>query len=384
MGDANETTVTEGRFWLPDDRYRGYGRLEYSPEFGLRIHLVDTNLTGWTDEGLERPEAIDVLHGETLGGTPLTLLDVMPRNWSFQGVPPTGGDTLDAWVRRVVRGAWVDSDEEIQARRVGASLSGLREFLTGGTVDGGVLAVPHEDPAFDSLVVDVGNGVQLTLMASRQRSMSRTSETTRLTASVGWTFDEAVDLPSAERDYVRALQDLVLFATRRPSAVERLSVDPEPDTIHSLEILQRPFPSAPDHDIYALALNLRELEDPTALIVRWHELRSDVGPVWDQFMSVLNRPQDVLESQLLGLLAYAEGYHRALHDQPPLTKKQAKAAKAAIKKALEDDEVRRVYSTALSHANSQTQRERLEALTDRALEVLGEWCISTATTSASN
>lgn len=67
---SDEPLVIEGRFWLPNDRYRSYGRLEYDAEHGVRLHLVDTNLSGGTDERPQAARPIDVLYGERLGDRP--------------------------------------------------------------------------------------------------------------------------------------------------------------------------------------------------------------------------------------------------------------------------------------------------------------------------
>lgn len=69
-------------------------------------------------------------------------------------------------------------------------------------------------------------------------------------------------------------------------------------------------------------------------------------------------------------MAFAEGYHRVLHDDAPLSPELDKQTKTAIMDAIEDKDARRVYRQALAHANSQTLRDRLDRLCERTLETI--------------
>jgi hypothetical protein len=178
-----------------------------------------------------------------------------------------------------------------------------------------------------------------------------------------------------ESDYLQPLQDLILFATRVQSYVTSLAVQFESGDPLSVSVLQRPHPQPREtRDVYALALNLRNHEDPAALIAAWFELRRKVGPVWALFFAAFDRSESLLDDRLLGLLSFAEGYDRALRPEAkPLSVEQEKAAKAAIKKALPDQRTRAIYAGAINHANTQTLRDRLDYLIGNAVSVLGGW-----------
>ncbi len=371
---ADDPIVIEGRFWLPHDRHRSYGRLEYDMEQGVRIHLVDTNLTQLTDTGPRGPAPADVLFGEALGGQPLTVLGFFPTNWSYHGYGPAAGDVIDGFGERLIRGAHVRSAQDLHVSTVGSSLHGLREFLTGGSVDGGPLPIPSDPHKAETLPVPLPNGVELLLFASQQRSFSREKESMEIRASAQWTLDPTVPLPDFERDLLGPLCDLILFATRRQSHVTALTAHFANG--HSVEVIQRPYPPPQEAgNVYALALNLRDHPDPAGLIARWYELRYKVGPVWELFFAVLDRQDSLLEDRFLGFMGFAEGYHRVLYPEPPLNPDEQRAAEKAIRTALKPlpKDVRRIYRAALGFANSLTQRERLEHLTDRALTVLADW-----------
>jgi ApeA N-terminal domain 1 len=110
----------------------------------------------------------------------------------------------------------------------------------------------------------------------------------------------------------------------------------------------------------------------------WFALHRQIGPVWQLLFSTLQRTTGLLENRFLNLVAFAEGYHRAMHDQPPLTPEQAKAATKAALASIPDSKTRRVYRDALAHANSQSQAQRVSELTGRCLAVLDAWELDTA------
>jgi ApeA N-terminal domain 1 len=372
--NSDDPVVIEGRFWLPNDRYRSYGRIEYDEEHGVLLHLVDTNLTQLTDSGPTGPGPVKVLFAETLGGQPLTVLGFFPTRWSYQGIGPAAGDVIDGFGERLLRGVHVRSDHDLLVSGLRSSLHGLREFLTGGDVDGGPLPIPSDPHRAETLPVSLPDGVELLLFASQHHSFSREREHMEIRASAQWTLDPPLPLPQIERDLIRPLQDLILFATRRQSCVTALTADLGPR--QSVEVLQRPHPRPADAaNVYALALNLRDHDDPATLIAGWFDLRRKIGPVWEQFFAVLDRPESLLEDRLLGLMSFAEGYHRALHPTTPLSSTNQKAAEKAIRAALKPlpKDARRIYKAALGFANSLTQRERLQYLTDRAFAVLSDW-----------
>ncbi|HWA53743.1 MAG TPA: HEPN domain-containing protein [Solirubrobacterales bacterium] len=364
----------EGYFWLPGHSKRFYGRIEHALPVGVQLHLFDTDLTQWEPDGPRGPGKIEVLHGEELGGRPLTLLEVFPQRWSHAGLRGDGGDVIDGFTETLLRGTHVSRRDELMVSLASCSLHGLREFLTGGLVDGGVLAAPVADSRADTLPIDLGAGVQLLLVAERAHNLNRTKESREVLARAQWTFDPPLTLTRLEEGYLRPLRDLILFATRRQSYITSLSINPDLEDPYSVGILQRAYPRPRETPaIYALALNLAEHQDPAALISKWFRLRRKIGPVWGSFFASLDRSESLLEDRLFGLLSFAEGYDRALRPEAPLSADEEKAAKAAIKKALPDPRVRAVYKGAINHANTKTLRARLDYLIDNATSVLDGW-----------
>ena len=371
---SDSPLVIEGYFWLPDNQHRFYGKIDYDAAAGVRLHFFDTNLTRWDRGGPQGPGKIAVLHGEELAGRPLTLLAVYLTNWSYQGFGRDGGDSIDAFAETVLQGIHVGDKQELAGPLVTSSLRGLREFLIGGMVDGGPLSVPDEDLAADTLPVDLGEGASLLLVANRRHRFDRNRKDADIVASAQWSLDPAMPISRLERDYLQPLQDLILFATRSQSYVTSLTVQFESGEPLSVKVLQRAYPRPREtREVYALALNLRNHEDPAALIAAWYELRRKVGPVWSLFFAAFDRSESLLEDRLLGLLSFAEGYDRALRPKAPLSEAEENAAKDAIKTALPDKRVRAIYKGAINHANTKTLRERLGFLVANTVSALDWW-----------
>lgn len=101
-----------------------------------------------------------------------------------------------------------------------------------------------------------------------------------------------------------------------------------------------------------------------------------MGAVWRLHFSVIGSADGLLENRFLNLMAFSEGYHRAIRDHLPLTRNQASAARSAIKEALKavDRESRDLFLTSLAYANSLSQRKRIvELATDTKLLLGKHW-----------
>lgn len=364
----------EAHFWLPvDDQRRFYGRVDHSLEDGVRLHLVNSKRVGFMEQN---PSRLPVLHGRSIDGKRLTGLDVCVTGYTAYGYGPEAGDEVNALAMQLLRGGehHVHAADEVRAAGALVEIHGLKEFLTGGSYGHAALWPPSdgiEKPS--SLEVPIDKGVTLTFSVYKRVSNSKMTKSEEVAVSAWLAFEDPATLPTIH-EYIDGLTDLVLFSTRYPSYVTALTTYPGEPLVDGVEVLEqaRPRPGQGSSSI-ALALNLANHDDPGELVTAWYRLRRQIGPVWGLLFSTLGREQLLLEDQLLGLLAFAEGYHRALHDEPRLTPEQVKAAQNAIKAALEDEVVRKVYVEATAHADGQTQRERLRVLTDRALDPLGDW-----------
>ena len=368
----NEKWIHEGWFWQPSQTdTRFYGRLENIPPDGPTLHLVDTNL--FSDR--EPPGPTPTLFGQTLSGVPLSVHEFYPTHWSAAGVG--GSNTLDGFPQTLVAGGWSATPEEITGYGFTARLHGLRETLSGGSIDGGLLnprAAKHGGG--ERLETEIDDRVTLVLAVSEERSVSRVREHKEAFAAAHLVLQEPMALAEMEHKYLEPLCDLVAFATRRACYVQSLRLPASREGIEVLHVVRTPYPkpdSRSERDVYSLALNLAHLPVPQETLQAWFALHRRIGPVWQIFFSTLQRVDGLLENRFQNLVAFAEGYHRALHDQPPLTTKQASEGKKVALGAVVDPTTRSVFREALAHANSQTQAQRVDELTRRCLSVLDAW-----------
>ena len=359
----------EGWFWQPDQSdMRFYGRLENSPPDGPTLHLVDTNLLS----GNEPPEPVQVLFGQTLSGVALSVHGFYPTHWT--AAVAGGSNTLDGFLQTLIAGGWPETPAELAGYGFTARLHGLRETLSGGSVDGGLLNPrAGERGQGEGLQFELDDRTTLALEVSEERRVSRVREHKEAFAVAHLLLKEPMTLGEMERSYLEPLCDLVAFATRRACFVQSLRLPASAEGIAALHVVRTPYPK-PDarsgRDVYSLALNLARIPAPEETLRAWFALHRRIGPVWQLLFSTLQRTEELLENRFLNLVAFAEGYHRALHDQPPLTTEQANAATKAALASIGDPETRRVYREALAHANSQSQAERVSELTSRCLAVL--------------
>jgi hypothetical protein len=368
----NEEWMHEGWFWQPEQSdTRFYGRLENSPPDGPTLHLVDTNLLS----GHEPPEPGEVLFGQTLSGVPLTIHGFYPTHWAAAGAG--GSNTLDGFPQTLIAGGWPATPAELAGYGFTARLHGLRETLSGGSVDGGLLNPrAGEHGQGERLEFELDDRATLALTVSEERSVSRVREHKEAFAAAHLLLQEPMTLAEMERSYLEPLCDLVAFATRRACFVQSLRLPLSREGTAALHVVRTAYPkpdARSDRDVYSVALNLARLPAPAKTLTAWFDLHQRIGPVWQLLFSTLQRTDGLLENRFLNLVAFAEGYHRALHDQLPLTTEQAKAATKAALASVTDPKTRRVYREALAHANSQSQAERVSELTSRCLAVLDAW-----------
>lgn len=368
----NEKWMHEGWFWQPEQSdTRFYGRLENSPPDGPTLHLVDTDLLS----GHEPPEPVQVLFGQTLSGVPLSIHGFYPTHW---GAAVAGGsNTLDGFPETLIAGGWSATPPQLTGYGFTAHLHGLRETLSGGSVDGGLLNPrAGEHGQGERLQFELDDCATLALAAAETRSVSRVREHKEAFAAAHLLLQEPMTFAEMERSYLEPLCDLVAFATRRACYVQSLRLPTSREGIEALHVVRTPYPkpdARSERDVYSLTLNLADLPAPQETLQAWFALHRQIGPVWQLLFSTLQRTTGLLENRFLNLVAFAEGYHRAMHDQPPLTPEQAKAATKAALASITDSKTRRVYRDALAHANSQSQAQRVSELTDRCLAVLDAW-----------
>ena len=378
MSESEEPWTQEGRFWLPGSDEKTYGHIDYAPEGDIIVHLVKSPLPP-SDVG-DAPASVQTLHGETLDGWPFSLLNgavVRPRvlTRATQGISDLRFATL-------VRGPHVNEADEVVGTMAHVGLRGLREFLRGGLQDQALLATSPEDEQGDSVSVEMPWGSLGLYIAGGPTHLGQNEVRFAVRAHAQIEFHDETTLWRVD-ELVEPLRDLIAFSTRRPSTVTGLQLlgASNEDGVHwqhRREFKVVRVPEAPPDvrapsDFCALMLNPATVAQGGDIIASWYELRASLGPVWPLFFATLADPWMTRESQLLNLTSFAEGYHRTLHDVPPLSNAEADAATCNMLAALRTAAHRKHYLSRLRYANTQSQRARIRRLTGRALKVAEVW-----------
>jgi ApeA N-terminal domain 1 len=364
----------EGRFWLPGSDVKTFGHIEYDPDRGMAVRLLESPLSN--DARWEAP-AVEVLHGETLDGRLLlSLLD-----GEVIGPPtltPGNFRTADVHFETLVEGDHVTSSNEATGTQAVVALFGLRDVLRGGGFGEALLSVTSDQPSVETASVDMPWGSLDLVVATMQTKWSLNETRTEVRAQAQMEFNEQTSLDAIDRA-VEALQDFIVFSSGRPSYVEALEVSSPAKDPSASRPQRRPFKIVrrPSADVgrvrrgglRPLILNPATLDEGADIVRTWFDLRDQLGPVWRLFFSTLVDIDLTPESLLLNLTAFAEGYHRTLHDVRPLSEKDAQTAVAAMLDAIPDDQ-REVFLGPLKYANSQSQRARIRWLAKRATEVI--------------
>jgi hypothetical protein len=396
---ASEPFEHSGVWWLPgasaahdlavaedgapqDPAWLGHGVLTYDPGIALKL-----TLTGAKESGLALIAALHsasgevAVHGRLLEGEPCTLL-----KWHLRGLHerwPPGGWRAQLTVNLALIGTHVHRLEEFTFASAGMRLHGLREFLR----------QPAQSNDLAPADVGVPGGrVTFDLRCDVQLS-SPDIEIREVTAAATIELEEAAPLSEWDKRWVGPLRDLVVFATREPTWIESFTA-----TLRVEGLAQAIDPAirhaAPDHVWETRQVHIVRV--PTALrtpkreatyarvmfgpadlgagfanlIRRWFELHALLGGAAAFLFGSLNAPSEYLENRLLNLTGFTEAYHRTLHDDPPLSKGDAKRLEKAMLSTIENADHRAMYRQSLIHANQQTLRDRVEWLIRRAEDVI--------------
>jgi ApeA N-terminal domain 1 len=375
VSELEQSWRQEGRFWLPGSDTKTAGWIEYAPDRGIAVHLLESPLAATPMDSF----SLDALHGESLDGGPWSLFDgelVTPRP-----ITPSNAGTADLVFETLIRGGHIADLQGVTGQMAHVAVHGLRELLRGGGFGESLLAVTADRECHDQLVIEMPWGSLQLIVAGTQTRWSRDETRIAVGAHAQMSFSEALSLPAVDA-LVEPLRDLVIFARTSPSHVTglRLLRPGSEGRTHEYRVIRRPESDPRDARTSGppLLLNPATVPDINELIRGWFELREKLGPVWRLFFATTVAPGLTSEARLLNLSSFAEGYHRTLHDEPPLSDVDAAASVQAMLAALDDDQHRETFCYALAYANSQSQRARIRWLARRAATVLAEWGLDVA------
>ena len=378
-----------GVWWIPgseDQRSDGIARM-----FAEGLVWLDLDSDAWRDVvDPETDRGPRTVFGETSASVPMSL----------HGVRFIGGQTdhfsgrahLRYVSDRLIFGAHAVGEDQVALSRISVSYRGLREWLlsaTQGSPSPLPIVYPVSPNAADEdedlparvdewerklavLIDDVH--IEMTA-AKRPRTTGRYRTVFDTSAVVRLRSAEPLTLADWRREWIEPLRNLVLFGTREQTITLFLRGRCLNDLSAEVRVYNPPETTIglPDHSEY----NQRDLlpsgiwgEDGfTDLIANWRDLHRRLGSVSTELFDVFNTTDMPPLTRLLRLAACAEGYHRVLHDAPPFDPEaHKKMVENMIATLPEEDGTREHYRQRLHFANTQSQRERIRWLVERAAE----------------
>jgi hypothetical protein len=216
----------DGYWWVPDETEARAGHLTFSPATGARLRLLDWFSGGPPDEPKSRgpfpifpPERLAVIHGETLGGVPCSLLDAICDDWYS-----TGGHSREVWSSNsLIHGVHLMSRDDLKFDQAVVKLRGLKEWLVRSAEVGGVMfrgLKPEDDPgSFELRVAEADVG----LYVYPEDAGVAGERIRRHAADAQFDLREEVPLDVFRGDYLTPLEELVALGTRETVVVESLT-----------------------------------------------------------------------------------------------------------------------------------------------------------------
>jgi len=373
-------------FWwrpgAPKTEAPHHGTVRFDPEGGLWLTVF-----GWyNDYQPATPLQVPFVHGVSFGGKPITLLELVASQHTGQLFGGYSRDELRAsWL---LEGVHVDSSEALVLERARVRYRGLSEWLAEPAV------TENGRDLLESVEVNAA-GARISFGFDRvDQKPSRFESRQKRLGTALFEFPSPVSLKDCVQDWVGAVQDLLVFATREQSLVEAVTV-----SFWDPSIAEKIAPAiragAPNRDwnrvdvriAYRHGVRLapkrhpyeRILFGPAALgesasdvLGRFFDLHRQLRPVATVLFNELNLAVPSLEKRVITLMAFAEAYHRELHDDRPLSRADHRRFRKEMLGAIDDEHARAVYAARLDYANEQSAKERLDELFDRASTVLAE------------
>jgi ApeA N-terminal domain 1 len=373
-----------GVWWLPGTHERAAGRLTFDPLEGAHLTVFGL-LPGLMAPAWKWP----ALFGEAHGGTPMTLLSPVGLSQSVAGGESSATVRTELRAQVLLSGVHASSHDEFVIKKASVRLRGLRNVCFAQVQRGGQLTSfidGHGNGPKEQLVTLPGGKLNFSYAKLETRSGFLVSTEDEVAVVVE--IDEGLSLHEFEQRWLLPLQGLVTFVGRDPTLVEHLTaVVPRPTQVHPLirhgnpqihwdedqvDVLMR-LPGLTEKPRYHHGRPLVPLavleDDASAFIARWWVLYERLGPAVLFLMSAFGSRM-FLENRLLNELSFAESYHRILHDDPPVSRKDHKQYVAAMLATINDPDDRDHYRMRLSHADEQAQRQRVDWLVKRASEIL--------------
>ena len=409
-------------WWESPDGQTLAGELTYSNEQGAKLRAY-----GKRTASIAPPVAwARALHGRTIGGQDITLLDAaLYGNSDYIGGSEEEMPTSQEWrADMIILGAHVASARELRFETCSFRLTGLAQWLTerwGGAPFFDAPTVParrkvprrrrraragpvRRDRRRRAVWVTRARALQAQrdyrptgrisgqvqdahILAWCEEQPVTTSwfrTVTERTSAVQVTLCKPLDLGEWERRWIHPFQDLLVLCTGKPSELEsitahfqlaapaflRPALTDGSSISATVQVRRRGMVDHVTPRLYNRMLLPRNAvgADGARFLRDWFALHRRIDRAAVMFFATLNEHSQWLENQLLNLTSFAEFYHERMYPErirfdPELNRRLAKRLVPMI----EDEKARKAWAEKVAYAPNPTQRERLTDLSERAM-----------------
>ena len=355
MTDQSCVSSEPGTWWLPGTSERGEGELDFDPVDGARL-TVRGLLPGMLPPAYSWPALV----GEAHDGGLLTLLKPvgLGQTLSGGGAGTTAETRLHAHV--LLRGIHVASDADFVFARTLVRLRGLKELCFAPAIRDEQLV------RFVAGDATAPRAQEVPLTGGRiVFSMTPDGDVEALLD-----VHDPLPLEEFEEKWLIPLQGLVVLAGQDPTVVESLvALDVGEGPVEVL--MSIPGLTAEPRWDYERPLVPFSALGPfaTDFISGWFDLCHQLGGAMLFFIGALSQRM-FLENRVLNDMSFAESYHRTLHNEPPISDEEHDEYVKAMLERIGNAKHRDHYRVRLRYAASQSQRQRLKWLIQRAGDTL--------------
>jgi hypothetical protein len=423
MTDGRKDTW-QGHWTMPDGREHP-GTLTFSEGKGALLRVFGSR-SNPMDEPVRWAQA---LHGVTLGGQAMTLLDVALFHHENYISGEEEMPTSEEWrSHTLIVGVHINSEEDLEFSVGTFRLAGLEEWLTDRWEGVPFFAMPapplvrrprrrrRRGPARlndrrgervrramllrharavrialayvpEGRISGRVEGASIQAILYEQRNIEgRFREVTERLANFQVTLDEPLGLHRWEREWIGPLQDLLVLCMGRHISIESLTAHFRMDAPTFL----RPALSDRRTMPFSVAVRRREMaqRSPSGRYERillprnalasegerflreWFRLHRRIARAAPFFFSTIHESSQWLENQLLNLTSFAEAYHERLYDHPRFDPTLNAELVDTLLPQIEDPEARTAWQEKTSYAAKMTQRKRLCELVTWASEIV--------------
>lgn len=350
----------KGKWWLtdaPEDKVPGV--LSYVP-----FERISLDLNGLMPRPDDSPGMLDteILLGEAVDGTPITLLNTYEKNRRLGG---SGGSS--SWtVNQILVGEHYDHPSNIRFQKVSVRFTGLEHWLAQNPIrfDGDFLEKGHltySQP--DSVEMSVSPlGATLSTRSNRKSRHGKFSYVLAHKNYLEVRFEESCSFTEVSR-IVFSLQKLFMLLQGDTVQLAKCQFD-DIDFI-CVQQGREPVGERLTHEMMLPYGKIEELFP--SLVSSWFENREKFQEVRTLFFSHYYNPKMYPEVHFLTFIQALECYHRRRYEETYVDEREYQQWRETMTKSIPDEapnDLRQSLKSRIQYGNELSLRKRLKTMMD--------------------